>query len=317
MKQQAMLNCRLGPPPDAGPFPPSTVPTCSSSHPLVLPLLRDFIPAPASLVISDGGTAITNRAVIEGYIYDCPSCYLSQIDLSTWSSEKFAQALNDRIVAPSRHADSLLATWPYLTRMFTTLSPAEMTEDPEFQAMPGLPPVALPARGVRRITCAGKSGMGLPDGRSVALTPASAWPGFTANMPWAEDIEELPGRIVFVDNTQLIDDLLKEWNASQGWPPAGTGGTGGVGGGGPGGAGTGGIGGVGGAEGGGMAGSRSTGGVGGGAGSAGAGALDGGGDGVGSARGCNCTVGARSSAPWAMIVALAAAFALRRPHRRD
>ena len=45
MKQQ-LLSCRLGPPPDAGPFPPFTVPTCFSSHPLVLPLLRDFIPAP-------------------------------------------------------------------------------------------------------------------------------------------------------------------------------------------------------------------------------------------------------------------------------
>jgi MYXO-CTERM domain-containing protein len=339
MKQQAMLSCRLGPPPDAGPFPPSTVPTCSSSHPLVLPLLRDFIPAPASLVISDGGAAITNRAVIEGYIYDCPSCYLSQIDLSTWSSEKFAQALNDRIVAPSRHADSLLATWPYLTRLFTTLSPAEMTEDPEFQAMPGLPAVPLPARGLRRITCAGQSGMGLPDGRSVALTPASAWPGFTANMPWAEDIEELPGHIVFVDNTQLIDDLLKEWNASQGWPPAGTGGGGAGGVGGIGGGGAGGVGGIsgGGAGGGGgfdggtagAAGSRSSGGVDGGAGTGGAGGTGGSGNHCGTdgacdlgdddsapPRGCSCTVGARSSAPSALFLMLAAGVAVRRRRRR-
>jgi MYXO-CTERM domain-containing protein len=345
MKQQTMLSCRLGPPPDAGPFPPSTVPTCFSSHPLVLPLLRDFIPAPASLVVNDGGTAITDRAVIEGYIYDCPSCYLSQIDLTMWSSDKFAQALNSRIIAPSRHADSLLATWPYLTRMFTTLSPAEMTEDPEFEAMPGLPSVPLPTRGVQRITCGGRSGMGLPDGRSVALTPASTWPGFTANMPWAEDIEELPGHIVFVDNTQLIDDLLKEWNASQGWPPSGTGGggaggVGGIGGGGAGGVGgiggggAGGVGGIGGAGAGGSggfdggaAGSRS-GGVDGGGGSGGAGGTGGSGNQCGSdgscdpgndtsvPRGCDCTVGARSSAPSALFLMLAAGVALRRPRRR-
>jgi MYXO-CTERM domain-containing protein len=351
MKQQAILSCRLGPPPDAGPFPPSTVPTCFSSHPLVLPLLRDFIPAPASLVINDGGAAITDRAVIEGYIYDCPSCYLSQIDLSKFTSEKFAQALNDRIITPSRHADSILATWPYLTRMFTTLSPAEMTEDPEFQAMPGLPQVALPASGVRRITCTGKSGMGLPDGRSVALTPTSAWPGFSANMPWAEDIEELPGRIVFVDNTQLINDLLKEWNDSQGWPPSGTGGggAGGVGGGGAGGVGVGGggaggaggiggggAGGVGGAGSGGRGGfdggtggaadsgsSGGSGGVDGGAGSSGAAGTGGAcgfpcylGDDNSSPRGCNCTVGARSSAPSALFSMLAAGVALRRSRRR-
>jgi MYXO-CTERM domain-containing protein len=341
LKQQGLLSCGLGVATDGGPFPRPTVPFCSSSHPLVLPLLRDFVPAPATLVTNDAGAPLTDVALIEGYIYDCPSCYLSQIDLSQWSSEKFAQALADRVITPSRHADSLLATWPYLTRMFTTLSPAEMTEDPEFQAMPGLPSVPLPARGVRRITCSGQSGMGLPDGRSVALTPSSAWPGFTANMPWAEDIEELLGHIVLVDNTQLIDDLLKEWNASQGWPPAGTGGTGGVGGasggtggigggtggidGGSGGFGTGGAGGFSGTGGigtggggtGAMAGSRNTGGVDGGAGSADAGDPIGGGYDVGSARGCNCTVGARSSAPWAMMVALAAGLALRRPRRRD
>ena len=33
--------------------------------------------------------------------------------------------------------------------------------------MPGLPSVPLPSRGVRRITCGGKSGMGLPDGTAA------------------------------------------------------------------------------------------------------------------------------------------------------
>jgi hypothetical protein len=248
MKLQQFLTCRFGPRPDAG-FPgPFDTPYCTSTHPLVLPLLRDFVPPPAMLTMSDGGV-VTNPAIIEGAIYDCPSCYASQIDTSKWDAAKFVSALSDRVVNPSRHGDSLLATWPYLTRMFTTISPAEMTEDPEFEAMPNLPMRPLPALATRRITCTGASGMTLPDRRSVALTPSSSWPGFTSDMPWAEKIEELPAGIVLVDNTTRIDELLKLWNDSLAWPPtSGTGGSGGAGGGsgGSGGSGTAGAGGAGG-----------------------------------------------------------------------
>ena len=76
MKQQGLLNCRLGPPPTRDLFRPPP------SHLLLEPPARApapsrFLPAPASLVINDGGATSTNRALIEGYIYDCPSCYLS------------------------------------------------------------------------------------------------------------------------------------------------------------------------------------------------------------------------------------------------
>jgi hypothetical protein len=75
----------------------------------------------------------------------------------------------------------------------------------------------------RRITCTNASGVTLPDGRQVALTPQSAWPGFTADMPFAERIEEFTTPsgppVVLVDNTQKIDATLKAWNDSQRWPP--------------------------------------------------------------------------------------------------
>jgi Uncharacterized protein conserved in bacteria (DUF2330) len=297
MKMQGFLTCASsGSWTDAG---WSTRPSCNGSHPLVLPLLRDFVPPPASLSLSDGGV-ITDPATIEGYVYECPSCYASQMDTSKWNAPSFATALANRIVNPSRHADSLLATWPYLTRMFTTISPAEMTEDPEFEAMPNLPARPLPNFSVRRIACSGASGMTLPDTRSVALTPMSTWPGFTNDMPWAEKIEELPAAIVLVDNTARINDLLKLWNDSRGWPPApGTGGAGGRGGnggsGGSGGTTSGGTGGFGGADagagaggvGGSGGGSGGAGGVGGGSGGATGGGAAGSGTGAGGGGGIN------------------------------
>jgi hypothetical protein len=180
---------------------------CTYRHPLLLPLLREFVPPPASLVAGggDAGPVITDPKQVEGYFYSCLSCYRDQIDLTKWNAGQFASTLAARIIDPARHADALLANWPYLTRMFTTLSPVEMTKDPDFMERDGLPGVTLTTNNaLRRITCTGASGMTLPDGRMVALTPLSTW---------------------------RINSLLKAWNDSQNWPPpSGPGGSGGAGG---------------------------------------------------------------------------------------
>jgi hypothetical protein len=348
-KQQVFLRCVTGFMTDAG--IPTPYPVCRSAHPLALPLLRDFVPVPTSLV-SDGGATITDPELIEGYVYTCPSCYASQLDTSKWDPARFAAALSSRIIEPSRHADALLATWPYLTRMFTTLSPAEMTVDPEFAPMPSLPRVALPLRGTRRIACCGNSGMLLPDGREVALTPASAWPSFSNDMPWVERIAELPAGIVLVDNTARIDEQLAAWNDSQDWPPptprppcgGGQGGFGGVGAGGTvggtagvagdaGRSGAGGAGGItvdasipttdaggfrdgaGGASGGGAGASGGGAGGDGNGGTLGSGGLDGGsGDGDGRTD-CGCRLGAISTSSYRFMFALVAGLFVWRSRR--
>jgi hypothetical protein len=220
---------------------------CSYNHPLLLPLLREYLPAPTSLTAVDGGTA-PNCSIpppsgfndtVEGRFYSNLSCYASQIDTGKWNGPAFASDLASRIIDPARHADSLLASWSYLTRMFTTISPAEMTDDPEFQEHDDPSPVRISGTATRRVTCTGSSGMTLPDGMSVALAPQSSWPGFTTDMPWAERIEEFPSAgapIVLVDNSDRIASQVKLWNDSQGWPPKvpsgtfGPGGTGGNGG---------------------------------------------------------------------------------------
>src|SRR5262249_40557949 len=147
----------------------------------------------------------------------------TQIDLQKWDAAKFASALSSRIIEPAKHADSLLSSWPYLTRMFTTISPNEMTEDPEFIEYDGLPASARVAgTGTRRITCTGKSGRPWPDARQSALPLGGAWSGFSNQMPFAERIEEFPSvgaSLVLVNNTERINAELKAWNDSQGWPP--------------------------------------------------------------------------------------------------
>jgi hypothetical protein len=50
--------------------------------------------------------------------------------------------LEQRIVGPTRAAGQLFRDNPYLTRLFTTLSPEEMTKDPTFSFNPDLPEVS-------------------------------------------------------------------------------------------------------------------------------------------------------------------------------
>ncbi len=194
--------------------------SCTYTNPLLLPLLREYLPAPATLTAN--GMTVRDPALVEGYFYSCLACYQPLIDLAKWNGSEFASKLASRIIDPARHADQLLASWPYLTRMFTTMSPAEMTLDPDFQERDGLPDVNLVrATATRRITCDGASAMILPDGRNVALAPlTSSWPSFS-DMPWAQRIEEFQATdntVVLVDNTQRINDQLKLWNDSQHWP---------------------------------------------------------------------------------------------------
>jgi len=195
---------------------------CNYMHPLILPLLREYLPAPAQLPANtDAGTPPANDpAAIEGYFYGCLSCFSSAINTNKWNGPAFASALASRIVDPARHADQLLANWPYLTRMFTTISPTEMTEDPEFQERDNLRTVTASGSGTLRVTCSGSRAMTLPDGRLVALTGQQTWPTFSERMPWAEKIEDLSVSgepVVLVDNTERINNELLAWNQPQGW----------------------------------------------------------------------------------------------------
>jgi MYXO-CTERM domain-containing protein len=181
---------------------------CTYTNPLVLPLLRQYLPAPPG--------------VPEGAFYGCTGCYAAQIDHAAWNGMSFAKDFDQRIVLPARHADDLLVANGYLTRMFTTISPAEMTEDPTFMKMPGLPVVAAAQMAARRIFCSNGSVMTLPDGREVALPQAATtWPNFADDMPWAERIEDFGGgtSVKLVDNGETINGGLGAWNESQGYPP--------------------------------------------------------------------------------------------------
>ncbi|MBL4686776.1 MAG: DUF2330 domain-containing protein [Nannocystaceae bacterium] len=179
---------------------------CRYEHPLLRGLLAQW------LVVPDG--------VEEVDFYGCLSCFEGLIDDAAWDGAAFATAMEERIVEPGAHAVSLLESWPYLTRMYTTISPAEMTADPFFHENPDLAEVDLTNQSAtRRILCDNATLWTLPNGEEVYTV--NGWPDFDGEMPWEEEVSEISNRgapLVLSDRTAEIDAALFEHNCAYNFP---------------------------------------------------------------------------------------------------
>ena len=186
--------------------------TCEA-HPLIEGLLDQYLPVPMN--------------VSPGDFYSCMLCYAGLIDDQAWDANAFGTAIDERVIRPGLHAEQLLQQWPYLTRMFTTISPNEMMVDPIFHSNPNLPEVDNSRIGNRELLCDGGAVFTLPDGREVYMTNPNVWPEIGgAEMPYEEDVElatMVGPNQVLADRTPEINALLTAWNQAHGWPPNGDG----------------------------------------------------------------------------------------------
>ncbi|MCX4246767.1 DUF2330 domain-containing protein [Paraliomyxa miuraensis] len=179
---------------------------CQLLHPLIGGLLGEFLTLPAGVTI-------------ETFLED-PSLYPE----ATWDGAGFASAFAERIVEPGQHAEQLLQRWPYVTRMYTTISPHEMTADPIFHARDDLDDVPNVRQATQRILCSNDRVFILPDGREVFLPMGASWPEFPNEMPYEEEVSEMPiagAPMVLANRTAEIDELLTAYNASVGWDTQG------------------------------------------------------------------------------------------------
>lgn len=178
--------------------------TCTFNHPLVRGLLLAWLPPP------DG--------VQEGEFWGDLAGHAAEIDPMVWDAVELSAAVQERVVDPGAHAIELLDAHPMLTRLYTTLSPYEMTEDPLFHTNDEVPTVDNTARVATFFaSCEGRTEM-----QDIGITPAVAtqgidtWPDvFPEQMPWAMRIETVPvtgAPMVLVDNTALIEMLVDQWN---------------------------------------------------------------------------------------------------------
>jgi MYXO-CTERM domain-containing protein len=184
---------------------------CTFGNPLLGPLFAEYIPVPA--------------AVDPTSFYECLSCFEAQIDLTAWNAAEFATKFQERVIAPAENALALVTDNQYLTRMYTTISPAEMNDDPMFRENANLPDVAAIQFSAQTLHCDGSTTVVIPDGRQVYF-PAGAdlvWPDFGDEMPWEEDVDKAnmaddAPLVSLVDNTDRINELLAAHNQQQGGP---------------------------------------------------------------------------------------------------
>lgn len=194
---------------------------CQFNHPLIRGLLDEWLPVP-------------NGLTPEEFYSNLPN-YAGMIDVMLWGDGSgFAKGLLDRIIAPGMRAQELLDTYPYLTRMYTVISPNEMVADPIFHVNPDLDDVANQRIADRFRLCDGNSVVTLPDGREIFVPNDGPWPQIPGEMWWSEEISQiaLKGKPMhLVNNTAAINKKIEEWNLSHGWPrfPAETSGSSGSG----------------------------------------------------------------------------------------
>ncbi|MBC8072442.1 MAG: DUF2330 domain-containing protein [Deltaproteobacteria bacterium] len=177
--------------------------TCEFAHPLVRGLLLSWLPPP--------------EGVAEGEFWGDLAGHAADIDADAWDASELSAALQERVIAPGAHAVELLDTHPMLTRLYTTISPHEMTEDPLFHTNDELPQVGASRIATFFASCSGDTQM-----RGIGIAPAvetqgtAVWPDiFPAEMPWALRIETVPitgAPLVLVDNTTAIEELVQQWN---------------------------------------------------------------------------------------------------------
>jgi hypothetical protein len=173
--------------------------TCNGfAHPQVEPLLAKYLPPP------DGIGAFTfwsNLAQYEGLI-----------DPAAWSATGFAADFAERIATPGDHAIEMLESATMLTRLFTLISPHEMTEDPLFHETE-LGSIDRNYTATVTRACDGNDWVDFL-GTTVALTNAGLYPNIEG-MPNAQLIQQVPVMGPpqnTTDNTELIDDLVAAWN---------------------------------------------------------------------------------------------------------
>lgn len=194
--------------------------SCQFAHPLLTPILHQFLPVPAGMTDAQFYSALPTHKLL--------------IDAKAWDAAGFAGAFAERIEQPALHAAGLVNQHPYLTRLLTHISPAEMTVDPEFALRSGLGDVGNTHVATLDTSC-GCPAMNLPDGRKVSISTNNAygqWPSWDAEMPYAERIEDMSTDgppITLVNESARIDDVIDQREAGihcVGTPNNGFGGSG-------------------------------------------------------------------------------------------
>lgn len=177
----------------------------------VTSLLEAHIPVPAHWADQDlppGQFYRSIRFFLDELERVDPEAYQAYHGALELDAEKLTADLWERVVEPTREANALFERHETLTRLYTTLSPDEMTRDPVFGFNPDLPDYSNQHDAVFLADCDGIGGLlTLPDGRTLRVDDPSRWSSTRTegSVPFSRRIEVLreEGRAeVTVDNQE-------------------------------------------------------------------------------------------------------------------
>ena len=181
-------------------------------HPHVLAALRIYIPVP-----QDWGAPELDYWIDHAQ-------HPALLEQTPFDAVGFAAMLDERLFMPAMHAADLLDTFPYLTRLHTTISPEEMTLDPTFHEVPDLPEVREDRRanglrldnGFTRFEIP-ESGADEPNYELMCVSTNGAWP-LLDDMPRALRIEQIPAfgppQVLDDRSTQIHEQAKAAWENS-------------------------------------------------------------------------------------------------------
>jgi hypothetical protein len=153
----------------------------------------------------------------------CPGCYGDDIE---FKPTEFLAAIDTEVLEPIRGVQKLIDRAPYATRLYSTLSAAEMTVDPLFVFNADLPDVNNVHSATRVTECnpsvyeyQANWHIEFPQGGVIRGTPEDVgqWPDVVAEQPANYQVLQLArsgeGEVV-ADNAEAIDGLLANYNES-------------------------------------------------------------------------------------------------------
>jgi hypothetical protein len=153
----------------------------------------------------------------------CPNCYSADLQLSP--SAVF-DAIESNVIEPIRSVQELLDGLPYVTRLYSTLSAADMTLDPVFTWNPDLDDVSNLHSAERIIECNPNISVSsanwrieLPQGGVIRGRPedVGTWPSAVSTQPPNLRVLQLGttgGGAVLADNRAQIEAQLTQYNDS-------------------------------------------------------------------------------------------------------
>jgi hypothetical protein len=151
----------------------------------------------------------------------CPGCYSSQV---TFSPTQLFEAIETEVIEPLRSVQEMIDRAPYTTRLYTTMSAAEMTVDPVFLFNPDLPELSNVHQAERVLECdrsvysfEAPWRIDFPQGSTIRGTADSVgnWPDAVNEQPANLRVLSLTTSgegAVLADNSEVINGLLATYN---------------------------------------------------------------------------------------------------------